>query len=314
MSDATADNDPKQRDVGHAASGATPTPPLLTREEYVEQAYFFRRLLERFPGNEPVQELMASIKHEVLATTKLPMAIDFMLSELKHSGAFSPAMLRLAHYFTAFQSFLVTEAEDDRGRFDMRIAFAILCKEAEYRSESLTPQGEFLFQFESLCRNRLSYDRGLAAMAQDPLYDEFWRHWILTVRRQIGLVDVADLIFVRSAFYQPRRRDLLVDDPTLTRPLFGEKEGRIAQANRGKDPLLLFASLQRQLGYPVVPRPKPADEKLDLLPQLARRVERMESRLKLLEEEHKGGIDLSKFYGGKTLFPFTSGDDPVGGD
>ena len=32
--------------------------------------------------------------------------------------------------------------------------------------------------------------------------------------------------------------------------LFGEKEGKIAWANRKKDPLYLFAALQRHLGYP----------------------------------------------------------------
>ena len=37
--------------------------------------------------------------------------------------------------------------------------------------------------------------------------------------------------------------------------LFGEKEGKIARANRGRDPLYLFSALQRQLGYPEVPRP-----------------------------------------------------------
>ena len=37
-------------------------------------------------------------------------------------------------------------------------------------------------------------------------------------------------------------------------PLFGEKEGKIAKASRGRDPLFLFAALQRQLGYPEVPR------------------------------------------------------------
>ena len=37
--------------------------------------------------------------------------------------------------------------------------------------------------------------------------------------------------------------------------LFGEKEGRIAMANRRKDPLYLFSALQRHLGYPSVPRP-----------------------------------------------------------
>jgi hypothetical protein len=290
-------------------SGDKPIPDArLSREEYIEQAYFFRRLLDRYPGNEPVQELMASIQQEVLSTTKLPMAIEFMLGELKHSGGFAQAMSRLSHYFTSFQTFLIREAEDDRGRFDLRIAFAILCKEAEYRAEKATTQGEFLFQFETLCRNRLSYDRGLAAMAEDPIYDAAWRNWILTVRRQIGLVDLADMIYVRSAHYRPRRRDLTVEDPALVQPLFGDKEGRIALANRRKDPLVLFASLQRQLGYPVVPRPERASETIDLLPQLARRVERMEARLKLLEEEQKGGIDLTKFYGGKHPFALP-GDD-----
>jgi hypothetical protein len=78
--------------------------------------------------------------------------------------------------------------------------------------------------------------------------------------------------------------------------LFGEREGRIALANRRKDPLYLFASLQRQLGYPVVPRPDPASAAQSLLPQLARRVEQMELRLKLIEEEQRGGVDLTQFY------------------
>jgi hypothetical protein len=293
---AQQDNDPPQSIDPQRPSAVQ---GQLGREEYVEQAYFFHRLMERFPANEPIQELMESIEHEVLATTKLPLAIDFMLGELKHSGGFAAAMARLAHYFTPFQTFLVREAEDERGRFDMRVAFAILCKEAEYRSQQATPQGEFLFQFETLCRNRLNYDRGLAAMAQDPIYDQAWRNWILIVRRQVGLVELADLIFVRSAYYKPHRRDLLVDDASLFQPLFGEKEGRIAHANRRKDPLLLFAALQRQLGYPVVPRLQPVGETIDLLPQIARRLERMEARVKLLEEEQKGGIDLSKFYGEK---------------
>ena len=74
------------------------------------------------------------------------------------------------------------------------------------------------------------------------------------------------------------------------------KGRRIAWANRGKDPSLLFAALHRQLGYPSIPRPEPIEQTTLILPQLMRRVERMESRLKLLEEEQKGGIDLSKFY------------------
>jgi hypothetical protein len=88
--------------------------------------------------------------------------------------------------------------------------------------------------------------------------------------------------------------------PEPARPvLFGEKEGKIALANRKKDPLYLFSALQRQLGYPVVPRPRRPDETAQILPQVLRRLENMEARVKLLEDEQRGGIDLSKFFGGK---------------
>ena len=53
------------------------------------------------------------------------------------------------------------------GRFDLRTAVEILRREAEYRTEKPTRQGLFLFQFEVLCRHRLGYDGGLAAIADD---------------------------------------------------------------------------------------------------------------------------------------------------
>ena len=33
-----------------------------------------------------------------------------------------------------------------------------------------------------------------------------------------------------------------------------------------------------------------------MIPQLSRRIERLEQRLKLLEEESQGGIDLTRFF------------------
>jgi hypothetical protein len=284
-------------------TGASPEESLaqrmLPREEYVEQAYFFKTLLQRLGDNLPMQEVMATIRHELLASTNMPMAIDFLLSELRHVGRFGTAMQRLGHYFSPFQTFLVQQAEDDRGRFDLRIALAILQREAQYRADGkASQQGIFLFQFETLSRNRLSYDAGLGAMAKDVVFDENWRDWIYTVRRQIGLIDLADLIYVRSAHYAARVAEQPIQDERASKivPLFGEKEGKIALANRQKDPLLLFAALQRHLAYPTVPRHKPADQTSELVPLLIRRVERMEMRLKLLEDEQKGGIDLSKFY------------------
>ena len=270
---------------------------MLDREEYIEQAFFFRNLRERLEFNVPMQELLGTLRQEVLSTTKMPLAIDFLLSELLHRGFIGTAMDRLGHYFTPFQSFIVNEAENDRGRFDMRVGLEILQREADYRGKKPTQQGVFLYQFESLCRNRLRYDRGLEAIAGDPIYDSAWREWVLTVRRQIGLIDLADMIYVRSAYYriQQERRGKEVD--ANYQVLFGEGEGKIALANRQKDPLLLFAALQRQLGYPLVARPEPADENRDLVPQLARRIERLETRLKLLEDETQGGFDLTQFYG-----------------
>jgi hypothetical protein len=115
-------------------------------------------------------------------------------------------------------------------------------------------------------------------------------------------MDLADMIYGRSASSHPKRPTAASKPSGGLVPLFGEKEGRIAWANRRKDPLLLFAALQRQLGYPVVPRAKPADTSSDLLGQLARRLERLEVRFKLLEEEQRGGIDLTKFYEGRLPF------------
>lgn len=271
---------------------------MLDREEYVEQAYFFRVLGERLPENVPLQDLLAQVRDETLATTKLPMAIDYLLTELKHSGVISPAMVRLAHYFTPFQTYIMRESENDRGRFDMRLGVAVLRFEAQYRAEEGTPQGIFLYQFETLCRNRLRYDHGLTAIAADPIYNAQWREWVMTVRRQIGMIDMADMLYLRSQHYVTQQELRRAPPEELPPVLFGEQEGKIALANRRKDPLYLFSALQRQLGYPVVPRPQKPDESAQLLPQILRRLENMEARVKLVEDEQRGGaIDLSKFYG-----------------
>ena len=270
----------------------------LDIEEYVEQAHFFGLLGERLLENTPAQEVLQTAREEALATTKLPLAIDFLLDELRHAGVMSHAMSRLGHYFTEFQAYIISEAEKERGRFDLRIGLEVLRQEAIYRSgadpsgKNPTVEGLFLYQFEVLCRNRLGYDRGLTAMAKDRAYPEAWHEWILSIRHQVGMVELADLIYVRShhAMNQTESAN------TGPAPLFGEREGRIALANRHKDPLYLFNSLHRHLGYPEPPRPKPASTETNPLPQLARRMEQLEKRIKILEEEQRGGFDLSQFY------------------
>ncbi|MEM7477622.1 MAG: hypothetical protein AAF483_21755 [Planctomycetota bacterium] len=269
---------------------------MLSREEYVEQAYFFGILLERLGQNLPLQELLQQSKFELLASTKLPLAIDLMLSELKHKGLMSSGMKMLGHYFMPFQTYLMSEAELDVGKFDYRTALQILGAESKYRSiDSLNPQGLFFFQFEAISRNRLNYDRGLHAVANDGVYSQEWKDWILIVRKQLGIIDLADMIYVRSEFYKEKQNRF--GEVELEAPiLFGMAEGKIAFANRKKDPLFLFSAMQRHLGYPSVPRLEPPDPIPELVPQLLRRIERLESRLKLMEEEQQGGIDITKFY------------------
>jgi hypothetical protein len=269
---------------------------MLPAEEYIEQAYLFRILAERVEEQLPMQELLEQTRFELLATTKLPMAVDFLLTELKHSGIMGTAMKRLAHYFTPFQSYLIDEAESDSSRFDIRNALLIMQAEADLRAKLENRQGLFFFQFEALCRNRLRYDPGLTAMSEDPFYDQAWRDWLLILRRQIGFVEIAELIYVRSEeYFQRRKTDVGMEEPEAPL-LFGRKEGRIALANHRKDPLYLFAAMQRHLGYPPVPRPRPVENSEEQLPALMRRVERLESRIKFIEEEQRQGIDLSKFY------------------
>lgn len=274
----------------------------LPREEYVEQAHLFRTLRERFKLNLSTQESLAALRDELLATSRLPMAVDFLVSELRLHGVFGPAMRKLSHYFTPYQAFVMASAEDERQRFDFFTALEVLEKEAEYRSESPTVQGVFLFQFEAVSRNRLGFDHSLEAIAGDPVFDDAWREWILSVRRQIGLIDIADLIYVRSKYYVQQRQQQVdrgereADDKPGPPVLFGEREGRIALANRQKDPMYLFAALERQLKYPHVPRPEAQDAQELNIPKLLMRLDQMEQRLRFLEEEAKGGIDLSKLY------------------
>ena len=91
-----------------------------------------------------------------------------------------------------------------------------------------------------------------------------------------------------------QRRTVSDYEPPLP-PLFAQKEGRIARANRGRDPLYLFAALQRQLGYPEVPRIKSKDDPAVKIQRLVTKVKELEARLKLLEGAVRGTIDLSEF-------------------
>lgn len=279
---------------------------VLPREEYIEQEYFFRIYRERLQENMPSQEILRTIQEEILATTRLPMAIDIIHAEILHSGRIGNAMQRLAHYFTPFQTYVISRAEDDVARFEQITGLQILEREARYRANEWSPQGLFIYQFECLARNRLGYHEGLSAIANDPAYDEAWKKWILGLRSQLGAYELPDLIFRASEHYRALKRSSQrptsasdgsteSSEPEQRAAFFGVQDGRIAKANVGRDPLNFFAALQRQLGYPEVPLSKKVyDESLP--PFLEARLIKIEQRLKIVEMEQKGGIDLTKFY------------------
>ncbi|MBO10044.1 MAG: hypothetical protein CMJ68_04705 [Planctomycetaceae bacterium] len=270
---------------------------LLEREEYVEQAYFFRAYRERLEDSVPSQEILSQLREELLSSTRLPVALEVLEGELLLRGQLVDGMQHLGHYFTPFQIFVIGQSEDERAKFDQYTALRVLEQEAVYRSENPTPQGLFIYHFEAISRNHLGYDRGLEAVAADPIYNEEFREWILRIRAELGAIDFADMIYVRSEqMVVDQRRQRGVDDWEPDYPvLFGIREGRIARANRGKDPLYMFAALQRQLHFPQVPRLRKARD-VELDPVLERRLLTIEKRLQLAESELKGGIDLSEFY------------------
>src|SRR2546425_5059703 len=114
---------------------------ILDREEYIEQVYFFRVLRERMEANQSTQEILTHIHEEILSTTCLPYAIQFLGTELKHAGCLSSGFARLPHYFTSFQAFVIQQTEDERRRFSIETGLLVLEREAQYRAAQVTPAG-----------------------------------------------------------------------------------------------------------------------------------------------------------------------------
>ena len=140
----------------------------------------------------------------------------------------------------------------------MRIGLEILERLAKYCAESATPAGVFLYQFETISRNRLRYDPGLAATCVDPIFDDAWREWLQMVRNQVGIVDLADLVYLRSAYHVQRReaRGLGDDSPTPV-VLLGEKrrENRVGEPSQGT--IAAAVCLAEAPGVSSCPPPQP---------------------------------------------------------
>lgn len=269
------------------------TPP--DRDECIEQAYFYRVFRDRLAANVSAQDILVRLPEELLSSTRLPMAVQFLSTEMRHSGLLGTGYARLAHYFTPFATFVIRQAERDGHKFTMTEALLVLEREATYKAGSPTHSGLFVYQFEAIARNRLGYDEGLRAMEQDPFYPPEWANYADFVRRQLGVIEFADLVFVRSEAYLTTRRRTEPDYQPPVPPLFAEKEGKIAAASRGRDPLFLFAALQRQLGYPEVPRPKPKDDLGSKLTAMEVKFREMEARVRMLESEVRGTFDPTQF-------------------
>ena len=125
-------------------------------------------------------------------------------------------------------------------------------------------------------------------MQGDPSYDAVKREYVDTVRRQIGLVDFPDLIFLRSDYYVELCNGGRIRN---TQPRWGAAFRRLVQARKrtltaGRDPLYPFAAAQRQLGYPEVPRPKPRRHGFGRSRRCRRKLREMDLRIKLMESEN----------------------------
>lgn len=103
------------------------------------------------------------------------------------------------------------------------------------------------------------------------MYSDDWRRWILRLQSELGTLELAELIYRVSEHFYTRRAT-------------------------GRDPLYLFAALQRHLGYPSVPKSVVNDDNERLPKALEVRLQKIEQKLKILEMETKGGLDLSRFY------------------
>lgn len=265
------------------------------RAECIEQAHFFRTFRERIGANIPAQETLARLHEELLSSTKMPFAVQFLSLELKHSGRLSEGFAKLPHYFTPFQTFVMRQADDETSKFTTLVGLEILEREAAYKADQPTPSGLFVYQFEAICRNRLGYDYGLDAIGGDPFYDAEWKKYAELVRRQVGIIDFADLIYLRSELYVAEQRRRNPDYIPSLPPLFEVREGKIAKASLGRDPLFLFAALQRQLNYPEVPRARPREDIAAKFDVYEVKFREMDARIRMLESEARGTFDPTQF-------------------
>ncbi len=182
--------------------------PVLDREEYIEQVV----LLPRLPRARPRRHAGAGgpragrrgdpLDDQAPAGHLVPGH-----ATSRATGLMAPAMARLGHYFTPFQTHVIGQAEDGRE--------PVLDGPGPARSSSARRSSRPTARRRPGCSSTSSRPsrgtgsatrQGLDAMAADPFYDEDWRDYILALGARLGDVDFADLIYVRSAYFVTERR------------------------------------------------------------------------------------------------------------
>ena len=186
--------------------------PVLEREEYIEQVYFFRTLRERLIDGLPSQEILARIGEELLSTTKLPLAVSFLHVDMKGIGVDGAGHGADQPLFHAVPGPRRQPGRERHEPVSDGTSPARPGARSQVQIRRAVAAGAFsCFSSRRLSRNRLGYNKGLAGMADDPIYSDDWKDYILTLRTRLGDVDFADLIFVRSEQFVRERRRLNPD-------------------------------------------------------------------------------------------------------
>ena len=255
------------------------TSVVLDRDEYVEQAYLFRAFRDRLADNLPAQDILTRVHEELLSSTRLPYAVQFLVAELKHSGLLASGFEKLPHYFTPFRR--LSSGKQKRNR---ALPMTTLCSSwsaSALQSRDSNEAGLVHIPVRDDRRNRLGYLGGTAA-SRDPLYDGEWRAFVSGSKpRQVGDMDFADLVYLRSELYvQEQRRESIVR--TFTNALFGEKEGKIAKASAAAGLHCICSPPSKGNSAIQVPRYTQRRRQIEM-GEAREETTRLETRLKLAE-------------------------------
>jgi len=104
-------------------------------------------------------------------------------------------------------------------------------------------------------------------MAQDPIFDEAWREWILTVRRQSAFVDFADMIYGPERLLSKAAAAAGGGNRGRRKADAVRREGREKSPGpTGRRTRFISSRLCNAISaYPAVPRPKKIDETQNVL-------------------------------------------------